>query len=470
MSHHLRERKVTPKPIIIHDYSAPPLKYPPKHGKRFPHIITLVCTCVLGIIAFLGFTTDDAKATKKEALTSVESNTTTLLLPPEATSSVTKPKPAQAKTETAAVNSHVKTITIKSGDNVSNVFDAHNISALDLHNIMALGKKTSPLKRIKPGDKLILEFDPEKQLKELRYEINETDTLVVQQEENSFTAKTLHTPLDIQTSFRSNTIKNSLFLAAMDVNLSDNIVMELAGIFGWDIDFALDIREGDSFSVLYEELYRDGKKVRDGAILAAEFTNRNKTFQAIRYKDSNGHTDYYNPKGYSMRKAFLRTPVDFARISSRFNLKRKHPVLNRIRAHKGVDYAASKGTPIKATSNGKVAFKGVKGGYGNTIILQHGQSYSTLYAHMSRFAKGVHNGKRVRQGQIIGYVGSSGLATGPHLHYEFRINGVHRNPLKVKLPNAAPINSKYKTDFKKHARQMLAMVERYKGTQIALLQ
>ncbi len=335
---------------------------------------------------------------------------------------------------------------------------------------MAIGKETSPLKLVKPGDQLILEFNQKQALKELRYEINETDTLIVQRNADSFKAKILHNPLEIRTSFRSNTIKNSLFLAAMDVDLSDNIIMELAGIFGWDIDFALDIREGDSFSVLYEELYRDGDKVRDGDILAAEFTNRNKTFKAVRYESSNGHVDYYTPEGYSMRKAFLRTPVDFARISSRFNLKRKHPILNRIRAHKGVDYAASKGTPIKATSNGKVAFKGVKGGYGNTIILQHGQKYSTLYAHMSRFAKGMRNGKRVKQGQIIGYVGSSGLATGPHLHYEFRINGKHRNPLKVKLPNAAPIDSKYRADFKKHAKQMLAIVERHKKTQVALLQ
>ncbi len=455
---------MTPKPITIRDHSALPLTRSPKHGKQMPRLITLLCACVLGVIIFFSFATDSAKATKKMELSSIESDVTpSLSLPLETTAPHTK-------TETPKPSRDIKNITIKSGDTVSKVFDAHNISALYLHNIMALGTKTSALKRIQPGDKLILEFDQEKQLKELRYEINKADTLVVRLEDNRFTAKTLHNPLDVQTSFRSNTIKNSLFLAAMDVNLSDNIVMELSEVFGWDIDFALDIREGDSFSVLYEELYRDGKKIRDGAVLAAEFTNRNKTFQAIRYKDNNGHVDYYNPKGYSMRKEFLRTPVDFARISSRFNLKRKHPVLNRIRAHKGVDYAASKGTPIKATSNGKITFKGTKGGYGNTIILQHGQKYSTLYAHMSRFAKGMRNGKRVRQGQVIGYVGSSGLATGPHLHYEFRVSGVHRNPLKVKLPNAAPINSKYKSDFKKHAEQILAMVERYKDTKIALLQ
>ncbi len=460
---------MTSKPITIRDHNALSFSHSAKYGKQMPRIITFLCACVLGIIIFFGFATDNAKATKKTETAFMESETAhSPSLPLETTS--TPIEPAQSKTETPKFNSDIKSITIKSGDTVSKVFDAHNISALDLHNIMALGKKTSALKRIQPGDKLILEFDKNKLLKGLRYEISKTDTLIVQQEENRFTAKTLHNPLDVQTNFRRNTIKNSLFLAAKDVNLSDNIVMKLSEIFGWDIDFALDIREGDSFSVLYEELYRNGEKVKDGAILAAEFTNRNKTFQAIRYKDNNGHVDYYNPKGYSMRKEFLRTPVDFARISSRFNLKRKHPVLNRIRAHKGVDYAASKGTPIKATSNGKVTFKGTKGGYGNTVILQHGQKYSTLYAHMSRFAKGVRNGKRVRQGQTIGYVGSSGLATGPHLHYEFRVNGVHRNPLKVKLPNAAPINSKYKSDFKKHAKQMLAMVERYKDTQIALLQ
>ena len=244
--------------------------------------------------------------------------------------------------------------------------------------------------------------------------------------------------------------------------------MELAGIFGWDIDFALDIRQGDSFAVIYEEVFLDGEKVRDGDIIAATFSNRGESYQAIRYTDASNHTDYYSPDGHSMRKAFLRTPVEFSRISSRFSLGRKHPILNTIRAHKGVDYAAPRGTPIKATGDGKVIYRGVKGGYGNVVIIQHGSSYSTLYGHMSRFARGVHSGSHVKQGQIIGYVGSSGLATGPHLHYEFRINGVHRNPLTVKLPDAQPLPKQYMADFQMHANQLVASLDLLSKTNVAL--
>ena len=217
--------------------------------------------------------------------------------------------------------------------------------------------------------------------------------------------------------------------------------MELANIFGWDIDFALDIRAGDHFTVIYEERFLNGEKIGNGPILAAEFVNQGRSYKAIRYSDAGNRSDYYSPTGLSMRKAFLRTPVDFRRISSRFG-KRKHPILNRMRMHTGVDYAASRGTPIRAAGDGKVIHKGRKGGYGRTVIIQHGGRYSTLYAHMNSYRRGVYTGKRVKQGQIIGYVGSSGRATGPHLHYEFRVNGVHRNPLTVKLPSAKPINSK----------------------------
>jgi murein DD-endopeptidase MepM/ murein hydrolase activator NlpD len=237
------------------------------------------------------------------------------------------------------------------------------------------------------------------------------------------------------------------------------MIMELAAIFGWDIDFALDIRRGDHFTVVYQEYYLEGKKVRDGDILAAEFTNQGKSYRAIRYVDADGNAGFYTPEGLSLRKAFLRTPVKFSRISSRFTLHRKHPILNRIRAHKGVDYAAPRGTPIRATGDGKVVFRGRKGGYGRTIVIQHGSKYSTLYGHMSRYNGKVKLGRRVRQGQVIGYVGSSGLATGPHLHYEFRIDGVHRNPLTVKLPVAEPIAKRYRDDFQKLATPLIAQLE-----------
>jgi murein DD-endopeptidase MepM/ murein hydrolase activator NlpD len=243
--------------------------------------------------------------------------------------------------------------------------------------------------------------------------------------------------------------------------------MELANIFGWDIDFALDIRKGDRFTVLYEEMYVDGEDIGNGTILAAEFVNQGKRYHAVRYTDAGGKTDYYSLDGKSMRKAFLRTPVEFSRISSGFSLGRKHPILNKIRAHKGVDYAAATGTPIKVTGDGKIIFRGKKGGYGNTIIVQHGSKYSTLYAHMSKYRSGLTTGSRVKQGQIIGYIGSSGLATGPHLHYEFRVNDVHRDPLRVKLPGAEPLASKYREDFNKKAEALLAQLDLVRDVQLA---
>jgi murein DD-endopeptidase MepM/ murein hydrolase activator NlpD len=243
--------------------------------------------------------------------------------------------------------------------------------------------------------------------------------------------------------------------------------MELANIFGWDIDFALDLRKNDQFSILYEKQFVDGEEIAAGNILAAEFSNRGKIFRAVRFVDPKGHSNYFTPEGDSMRKTFLRTPVDFARISSRFNLKRKHPVLNRIRAHKGVDYAASTGTPIKTTGDGRIIFRGRKGGYGRVVIVQHGQRYTTLYAHLSKFHSKRRSGSYVKQGQTIGYVGMSGLASGPHLHYEFRVNGVHRNPLTVSLPHAKPIDRKYLAAFKQQAQPLMSQLNQIKTVRLA---
>ena len=243
--------------------------------------------------------------------------------------------------------------------------------------------------------------------------------------------------------------------------MEDSLVMELATIFGWDIDFALDIRTNDHFKVLYEEQFLQGEKLGNGPILAAEFTNQGTTFRAVRYVDDDGKGNYFTPDGKSMRKAFLRTPVELARISSHFNLRRKHPILNKIRAHKGTDYAAPRGTPIKATGDGRVVWVGTKGGYGRTVIIQHGQSYKTLYAHMNKYGRGIGSGKRVRQGQIIGYVGTSGLATGPHLHYEFHHNGVVRNPVSVRLPKAESIPKAELAAFKQQTQPIVAQLDDY---------
>lgn len=268
--------------------------------------------------------------------------------------------------------------------------------------------------------------------------------------------------------YASGVIDSSLFAAGQKARVSDKMIMELAKIFAWDIDFALDLRPGDSFSMAYETEYRDGQKLRDVSILAAQFINAGKTYNAIRYTDTEGRAYYFSPSGTSLRKAYLRSPVDFSRITSRFNLARRHPILNRIRAHKGVDYGAPIGTPVRATADGKIALAGNKAGYGKTIIIQHNRQYRTLYAHLSRYAKGIRPGAQVRQGQTIGYVGQTGLATGPHLHYEFHVNGAHRNPLSAQMTMALSVPQKEKAAFQKQAQILMGSLTLINKTMVAL--
>lgn len=359
----------------------------------------------------------------------------------------------------------VETVTIKQGDTLSTLFSKRGLNT-ELHKIMLLGDQVKELKSVHPNQKLHFHIQDENLLGiELETSVNRR--LKVVKHKQDYKVDEVVRDFEMRTQVASSTIKNSLFLAGQRAGLSDSLIMQLANIFGWDIDFALDIRTGDQFSVVFEEKYLDGKKIKDGAIIAAEFINAGENYRAARYTDSKGNTDYYSPSGHSMRKPFLRTPVNFARISSGFNLKRKHPVLNRIRAHKGVDYAAATGTPIKASGDGKVIHHGTKGGYGRTIIVKHGSRYSTLYAHMHKYAKNTQVGKHVKQGQIIGYVGKSGLATGPHLHYEFRVNGVHRNPLTVKLPDASPLPKSEMARFKSSTAKQFAHLDLYSSTALA---
>ena len=355
---------------------------------------------------------------------------------------------------------------VKPGDSLYLIFRRYGVSGRDLARLMA-AKGARALKRLRPGQRLELQLGSDKSLLALRMQVDETLSVQARRTTRGFNLTTVKRPLDAVITTTSATIESSLFLAGQRAGLSDPLIMQMVDIFGWDVDFALDIRAGDRFTVIYQQLYRDGKKIRDGHILAAEFFNRGRSLRALRYQDTGGRIAYYSPTGLSMRKAFLRTPVSFARISSRFNLRRKHPVLNRIRAHKGVDYAAPRGTPIKAAGDGRVVFAGWKRGYGNTIILQHGSIYSTLYGHMSRLHKRARRGQRVYQGQIIGYVGQTGLATGPHLHYEFRVRGVHKDPLKVKLPKALPIDRKYKANFLASTKPLLARLNRLATTSLA---
>lgn len=358
---------------------------------------------------------------------------------------------------------------VKSGDSLSKLFNRAGIKPQQLDEMMKSGKEVKQLAHIYPNDILRILIDDDHNLLGLRYEIDHETYLMVERKNGALEANTFSHDIETRTAHASGVIDSSLFLAAQEAGISQNLIMELAGIFGWDIDFALDIRKGDHFTVLHEEIFRNGEKIKDGNILTATFSSQGKTYQAVRYTNpETNRSEYFTPDGKSMRKAFLRSPVNFTRISSGFTTSRYHPVLHKFRSHKGVDYAAKRGTPIVASGDGKVIFKGTKGGYGRTVIIQHGSKYNTLYAHLNGYNRNLRVGAKVKQGQVIAYLGSSGLATGPHLHYEFRVNGVHRNPLTVKLPVSTPVPKQHLADFELKTAPILAQLERLTRTQVAL--
>ena len=339
-------------------------------------------------------------------------------------------------------------LKISKGDTLDELFSDHDLSRSDLANILNIDDAKKALSLLMPGDEIELRHE-DGRVVSLTRRLDEVRTLNVKRGADGFESFVTETPVEVRINHASATINSSLFLAAKAAGISDTLTMNLAGIFAWDIDFVLDIRQGDRFSVIYEEIWQNGVRLRDGDILAAMFENDGDEFKALRYADPDGQIGYFTSEGVNVKKAFLRAPIKFTpRVTSNFNPRRRHPVHKSVRPHRGVDYGAPTGTPIIAAGDGKVIFRGRKGGYGNTVILQHGGNITTLYAHMSKFAGKVRNGSRVRQGQTIGYVGATGTVTARHLHYEYRVNGVHRNPRTVSLPKARPIPSKFVADFK----------------------
>jgi len=380
------------------------------------------------------------------------------------------PDEAHAELSGAETDALAKSVVVANGDTLSTIFAKVGLPSSVMHAVLSSSQDAKQFSRLKIGQTLDFQLTENGELASLRSKLNSLETLVLERTDDGFVFKKEQIKPEVSSVYARGEIDSSLFLAAKRAGLSHNLTMDLANVFGYDIDFALDIRKGDSFEVIYEEKTVDGKPVGTGNILAARFTNRGKTYSAVRYTSKDGVTSYYNADGTSMRKAFIRTPVDFARISSRFSNGRKHPILNKIRAHKGVDYAAPHGTPIKSAGDGKVLLAGRKGGYGNTVVIQHGQRYRTLYAHMQGFAKGVRNGATVKQGQIIGYIGTTGLSTGPHLHYEFQVDGVHVDPLGLKLPMADPIAQNEKSRFMQLSQPLMARMDDEKATMLALNQ
>ena len=359
----------------------------------------------------------------------------------------------------------VLVLKVANGDSLDRLFARNNLDRADLARILTLKEAGKNLAMLRPGDRIEVRHENGRIL-EMRRPLSETLELLFSRDNDRFKAEFVSLPIELRTRHARAHIESSLFMAALEAGLSEQLTMNLAGIYAWDIDFVLDIRSGDSFTVIYQQVWQNGEYRRDGEILAAEFVNNNNIYRAIRYEDPNGEVGYFTPDGLNMRKAFLRAPVDFSRVSSRFNPRRLHPVYKKIRAHKGVDYAAPSGTPIRAAGDGKIIFRGRKGGYGNAVILQHGGNITTLYAHMSRFAK-PRSGARVKQGQIIGYVGKTGTATASHLHYEYRINGVHRNPRTVELPQAEPVPRPFQDDFVTKASPLLAQLDLVNQTRLA---
>ncbi|MDE2599244.1 MAG: M23 family metallopeptidase [Rhodocyclaceae bacterium] len=326
-------------------------------------------------------------------------------------------------------------------------------------------------RQLSPGKTVTAQISDKGELLSLIFPLNggKDQTLFVErQNDGSFKASERNLSLDTVVQIKAAEIRYSLFGATDAAGIPDSVATQLADIFGGDIDFHSDLRKGDRFSVVYETLMYQGKPVRTGRILAAEFVNNGTTYRAFWYGHG-GIGGYYGADGKNIRKAFLRSPLEFSRITSGFSVARFHPVLQTWRAHKGIDFGAPTGTKIKATADGVVDFAGKQNGYGNVIVLRHQGAYTTLYGHMSAFAAGMHKGARVSQGDVIGYVGATGMATGPHLHYEFRINGVHQNPLTVAMPSAPPLTAAQLPDFRNKVQAYLSDFDVTRGGNLALL-
>jgi murein DD-endopeptidase MepM/ murein hydrolase activator NlpD len=375
---------------------------------------------------------------------------------------------AEAKAEPAgAVPSRWREHTVRKGETLAQVLKTFGVDKGDRAKVIAAAKGTPALIKLKVGQKIRGRVDGDGGLLELQLMLDAKSSVHVELAADDFRVHAIDRPVEKRLTQASAVIQSSLFVDGQDAGLSDAQIMELAAIFGWEVDFALGLRPGDRFSLIYEAEYLDGDKVDNGAILAAEFVNQGRSYRAVRFEDDDGSLGYYAPDGTSKKQAFLRSPLKLARVSSGFSLSRQHPILNTRRAHKGVDYSAPVGTPVKATGSGLVAFTGQKNGYGNVIELQHGEKYSTLYGHLSRFAEGLRVGEPVKQGEVIGYVGQTGLATGPHLHYEFRVAGEHRDPLTTKLPTAEKLDGQDFAAFRKRSAPLLAQLDRMERTMLA---
>lgn len=351
---------------------------------------------------------------------------------------------------------------VRSGDSLARIFDKMGLSPQQLYRVTQDSQADKYLRKIHPGDTLRIARDENDQLIQIAYQLNPTDTLVITKTEQGFVSEIEAKSVEVRTETAHARIQSSFWNAGIDAGLTEGQIMSIADIFGWDIDFALDLREGDEFSVMFEKQYADGEFVGYGRVLAAEFVNRGEYYQAFLH--DNG--DFYNAEGRAMRKSFLRSPVKFTYISSSFNPRRLHPVTGQVRPHNGIDYAAKTGTPIMSSGAGRVIASAYNNLNGHYVFIQHGERYVTKYLHLSK--RLVKKGQRVKQGELIGRVGATGRVTGAHLHYEFLVDGVHRNPRTVKFPQAESLIAVELPVFKETAQQRLAVLNDSKRLYLAM--
>lgn len=352
-------------------------------------------------------------------------------------------------------------VQVKPGDTLSSIFARQGLPSTLLHDISQLGGEADALKRIHPGDRLTLALDHQGGLRALSYPLDAARTLEIRHRQDGLESRIHSAELENRHRFAQAEVSSNFWSAGVGAGLNPGQILGLAAMFAWDLDFALDIRAGDRFSVLYEESYKDGIRVATGNILAAEFINQGKVYRAVRHEDGN----YYSPEGRAMRKSFLRAPVNFSHISSNFNPRRLHPVTGQVKAHRGIDYAARTGTPVVAAGGGVVVESGYSQFNGNYVVIRHDGTYLTKYLHLHQ--RMVKKGEKVKQEQQIGTVGATGRVTGPHLHYEFLVNGVHQDPKTVKLPQAAILSREELARFRPKAERLLAQLDRISEVMLA---
>ncbi len=358
---------------------------------------------------------------------------------------------------------------IQRGDTVAALLSRFEVNNLDAANFLHEARNIKAMHQLVPGRIVHAQTTERGELRMLRYFPGGSEQFLMEKTDGAF--KLIEQPIELEkhVQMKSGVINSSLFAATDSAGVPDNITTQIVDIFSSDIDFHRDLRKGDRFTVVYESLHNDGELARAGRILAVEFVNQGTPYKAVYFQADDGNSGYYAPDGKNLRKAFLRSPLEFSRVSSGFSSARFHPVLQTWRAHKGVDYAAPTGTKVKATANGTVAFSGWQSGYGNVVILQHQGQYTTAYGHLSAFSKGLRKGQRVSQNDVIGYVGATGMATGPHLHYEFRVSGVQRDPLRVAMPAAIPIPTQNMTIFHENTRPLTARLDMLRNTNLGSL-